>query len=231
MKKRPVCVVRGAHAGGAGAAAEGDDPAAGAEASAWVQSVAVCRGSDLVVRPSPARSRARKHWAPGRQRACVHAEAAAVCTHVATMLTAPVWPLHYLKQGAGGVPCPQAPLCGHLCAGQSAGCPCEQRLLHGAAATHAGPRSARQAPAPAQASGAGDGAVRLWAVEGAPGKRALRALGGLRAPGFVNGLALARSGRFALAGLGAEPRLGRWEVARGVRSGLLLHRLSLADEA
>jgi len=130
--------------------------------------------------------------------------------------------------------CPQAPLCGHLCAGQSAGCPSEQRLLHGAAATHAGPRSARQAPAPAQASGAGDGAVRLWAVEGAPGKRALRARRGGAAPpapGFVNGLALARSGRFALAGLGAEPRLGRWEVARGVRSGLLLHRLSLADEA
>jgi len=182
MKKRPVCVVRGAHAGGAGAAAEGGDPAAGAEASAWVQSVAVCRGSDLVVRPSPARSRARKHWAPGRQRACVHAEAAAVCTHVATMLTAPVWPLRYLTQGAQGT---------------------ARKRRSVATCVRGRARAARASSA---------------CCTGRP-------------PGFVNGLALARSGRFALAGLGAEPRLGRWEVARGVRSGLLLHRLSLADEA
>ena len=82
----------------------------------------------------------------------------------------------------------------------------------------------------AQASGAGDGALRLWAVQGAQGKRGLRALGALPAAGFVNGLALARSGRFALAGVGAEPRLGRWAVQLGVRSGLLLHALPTAEE-
>jgi len=54
MKKRPVSVVRGAHApavnnGGGGppvgAGSIGGDPAT------WVQSVAVCHGTDLVVRP------------------------------------------------------------------------------------------------------------------------------------------------------------------------------------
>jgi len=150
--------------------------------------------------------------------------------HVATVLTAPDVAYVCFSQGAQGAARRHRSVATRV-QGRARGCPREQRLLHGVAATHAGPRSARRRPAPAQASGAGDGAVRLWAVEGAPGKRALRALGGLPAPGFVNGLALARSGRFALAGLGAEPRLGRWAVARGVRSGLLLHRLSLLDEA
>ena len=49
MKKRPVCVVRGAHSGGTDAASGGPNGGAGVEASGWVQSVAACRGSDLVV--------------------------------------------------------------------------------------------------------------------------------------------------------------------------------------
>ena len=55
MKKRPVHVVRGAHClDPAADAAQG----AAADARAWVQSVAVCRGSDLAVRP-PAQHRVR----------------------------------------------------------------------------------------------------------------------------------------------------------------------------
>lgn len=57
MKKRPVSVVRGAHsaqpAAGGEAAAAGLSVGAGSiggDAASWVQSVAVCRGSDLVVR-------------------------------------------------------------------------------------------------------------------------------------------------------------------------------------
>jgi ribosomal RNA-processing protein 9 len=58
MKKRPMSVVRGAHcrssSEGAGAADAAGAPA-GIEAASWVQSVAVCRGTDLVVRhPGPA---------------------------------------------------------------------------------------------------------------------------------------------------------------------------------
>jgi ribosomal RNA-processing protein 9 len=39
----------------------------------------------------------------------------------------------------------------------------------------------------------------------------LEQVGTASAPGFVNGLAIAPSGRFALAALGTEPRLGRWD--------------------
>ncbi len=41
---------------------------------------------------------------------------------------------------------------------------------------------------------------------------------------------VARSGRFLLAGMGQEPRLGRWGRHRNARNGVLLHRLPLADE-
>ena len=49
MKKRPVHVVRGAHC--PEPAAEAPQGGAAADARAWVQSVAICRGSDLAVRP------------------------------------------------------------------------------------------------------------------------------------------------------------------------------------
>ena len=42
------------------------------------------------------------------------------------------------------------------------------------------------------------------------GAHTLKWLGGLPARGFVNGLQIARSGRFVLAALGQEPRMGRW---------------------
>ncbi len=53
MKKRPVSVIRGAHRPPTNGA-DADDAAAGAgtiggDAASWVQSVAVCHGSDLVV--------------------------------------------------------------------------------------------------------------------------------------------------------------------------------------
>lgn len=41
---------------------------------------------------------------------------------------------------------------------------------------------------------------------------------------------VARSGRFLLAGMGQEPRLGRWARDKKARNGLLLHRLALRDE-
>jgi ribosomal RNA-processing protein 9 len=82
------------------------------------------------------------------------------------------------------------------------------------------------------ASGAGDGAVKLWAVEqGKGGAAALTSIGHLPATGFVNGLAVARSGRFVLAALGQEPRLGRWGRVATARSGLLLHQLELEEDS
>ena len=83
------------------------------------------------------------------------------------------------------------------------------------------------------ASGAGDGLVRLWALEqgrhGA-GARALRPVGGLPVRGFVNDLAIARSARFVAAALGQEPRLGRWARQGAARNGVAFLPLELDAE-
>ena len=86
-------------------------------------------------------------------------------------------------------------------------------------------------PSP-QASGAGDGLIRLWGVVDAKGgkSRALSLLGGLPARGFANALAIAHSGRFVVAGMGQEPRLGRWLRDPVARNGVLLLPLELAPE-
>ena len=82
----------------------------------------------------------------------------------------------------------------------------------------------------AQASGAGDGLIRLWEVEeGNSGAQGLNPLGGLPACGFANALHIAKSGRFVLAGMGQEPRLGRWARDKSAKNGLLLHMLELAE--
>jgi ribosomal RNA-processing protein 9 len=41
------------------------------------------------------------------------------------------------------------------------------------------------------------------------GASSLRYVGGLPARGFVNGLAVAKSGKFLVAAMGQEPRMGR----------------------
>ncbi|KAG6552195.1 hypothetical protein Mapa_006043 [Marchantia paleacea] len=73
------------------------------------------------------------------------------------------------------------------------------------------------------ASGAGDGMVRLWALEEA--NRSLKPIYSVPVKGFVNALAFAHSGRFLLAGVGQEPRLGRWGRIPGVRNGIMQHNL------
>jgi len=101
------------------------------------------------------------------------------------------------------------------------------------------------------ASGAGDGIIRLWRLEGEPGRggyKRMEPVGRLSAPGFVNGLALGllddavdnddQGGQAAgraepsavvvAAALSREPRLGRWEMAPGAREGLLISRLDVA---
>ena len=41
----------------------------------------------------------------------------------------------------------------------------------------------------------------------------------------MNGLAIASSGKFLLAGVGQEPRLGRWGRDAGAKNGVVMHRL------
>ncbi len=79
------------------------------------------------------------------------------------------------------------------------------------------------------ASGAGDGVIRLWQItpNKTGGAAGLEPLGCLPAPGYVNGLALGRSGRLCVAALGQEPRMGRWGRDAGARNGLLVQRWEL----
>ena len=82
-----------------------------------------------------------------------------------------------------------------------------------------------------QGSGAADGMVRLWQIKRGMGiNKTLEMVGAFPAPGYVNALAIASSGRFALAGLGQEPRLGRWGSQKTARSGILMQPLIVGIE-
>lgn len=83
------------------------------------------------------------------------------------------------------------------------------------------------------ASGAGDGVVRLWKLPDsrASGRPTLTELGGVPVRGFVNSLHIARSGRFLVAGVGQEPRMGRWLRDAKARNGVVVHQLHLENEA
>ncbi|XP_022140121.1 U3 snoRNP-associated protein-like EMB2271 [Momordica charantia] len=76
------------------------------------------------------------------------------------------------------------------------------------------------------ASGAGNGSVRLWAT--ASDKKDIRPLYDLPLVGFVNSLTFAKSGRFLVAGVGQEPRLGRWGRIPAARNGVAVHPLKLS---
>ncbi|KAF6166095.1 hypothetical protein GIB67_023805 [Kingdonia uniflora] len=84
------------------------------------------------------------------------------------------------------------------------------------------------------ASGAGNGEVRLWAIESdakiKAEKKMIRPLFSLPIVGFVNSLAFAKSGKFLVAGVGQEPRLGRWGRIPAARNGVLVQSLNLLKE-
>ncbi|WOG84912.1 hypothetical protein DCAR_0104097 [Daucus carota subsp. sativus] len=76
-------------------------------------------------------------------------------------------------------------------------------------------------------SGAGNGAIRLWEIERE--SKGLRPLFELPLTGFVNSLAFAKSGKFLVAAVGQEPRLGRWGRVATARNGVAIHSLKLSD--
>ncbi|CAN6282137.1 unnamed protein product [Urochloa humidicola] len=78
------------------------------------------------------------------------------------------------------------------------------------------------------ASGAGNGLVRLWAIE--PDSKGIRPLFKFKLDGFVNSLAIAKSGRFIIAGVGQEPRLGRWGRVRSAQNGVAIHPIRLKED-
>ncbi|KAG9157503.1 hypothetical protein Leryth_010342 [Lithospermum erythrorhizon] len=73
------------------------------------------------------------------------------------------------------------------------------------------------------ASGAGNGSIRLWAIENE--SKGIHPLFELPLVGFVNSLAFAKSGKFLIAGVGQEPRLGRWGKIPKARNGVSIHTL------
>jgi ribosomal RNA-processing protein 9 len=83
------------------------------------------------------------------------------------------------------------------------------------------------------ASGAGDGLIRLWKVgdggRGDGGRRALEDAGAVPVRGFVNSLAIARSAKFLVAGVGQEPRMGRWLRDARARNGVMIQSLHLSE--
>nr|CAB3498666.1 unnamed protein product [Digitaria exilis] len=78
------------------------------------------------------------------------------------------------------------------------------------------------------ASGAGNGLVCLWAIE--PDSKGIRPLFKFKLDGFVNSLAIAQSGRFIVAGVGQEPRFGRWGRVRSAQNGVAIHPIRLKEE-
>ncbi|CAL9111852.1 unnamed protein product [Musa acuminata var. zebrina] len=48
--------------------------------------------------------------------------------------------------------------------------------------------------------------------------------------GFINSLAFAKSARFLVAGVGQEPRLGRWGHVRNARNGVAIHPIRLKED-
>ncbi|KAK1369056.1 U3 snoRNP-associated protein-like YAOH [Heracleum sosnowskyi] len=76
-------------------------------------------------------------------------------------------------------------------------------------------------------SGAGNGSIRLWEIERE--SKGLRPLFELPLDGFINSLAFAKSGKFLVAAVGQEPRLGRWGRVSTARNGVALHSLQLSD--
>lgn len=76
------------------------------------------------------------------------------------------------------------------------------------------------------ASGAGNGYVRLWAIKSETNN--IQPLYDLPLVGFVNSLAFAKSGEFLVAGVGQEPRLGRWGRAQAACNGVALQSLKLS---
>lgn len=84
------------------------------------------------------------------------------------------------------------------------------------------------------ASGAGDGVIQFWKVwdggKGDGGRRALENIGAVPVRGFVNSLAIASSARFVVAGIGQEPRMGRWLRDPAAKNGVFIHALELKED-
>lgn len=70
------------------------------------------------------------------------------------------------------------------------------------------------------ASGSSNGEIMLWKAE--LDNRVIEHVASIPVAGYVNDMAFAKSGRFLIAAVGQEHRLGRWERIREARNGICL---------
>jgi ribosomal RNA-processing protein 9 len=76
------------------------------------------------------------------------------------------------------------------------------------------------------AIGSGDGIIRF--IDHCQGS-SLSLIGSFPIRGFVNGLRLSKSGRFFVAGVGQEPRLGRWSIDNAARNEVVINPITLSS--
>ncbi|CAO2823283.1 unnamed protein product [Amaranthus hypochondriacus] len=77
------------------------------------------------------------------------------------------------------------------------------------------------------ASGAGNGCVQLWSINS--DNKGILPLFSVPLVGYVNSLAIAKSGRFLIAGIGQEPRLGRWDRNSDAKNGVALQSFEITS--
>lgn len=78
------------------------------------------------------------------------------------------------------------------------------------------------------ASGAANGVVNIWRLLSDDKK--IQHLFKYPLEGYVNSLAFAKSGRFLLAGVGQEPRLGKWDRIKSAQNGVAIHPIRLKED-
>ena len=82
-------------------------------------------------------------------------------------------------------------------------------------------------------TGSSDGYARFWNVKTDDydnNERGLESLGTIPLHGFINDLALGPRGRFCVAAIGQEPRLGRWERVAKAKNRFAIVRLRKEDD-
>eukprot|EP01125_Pyxidicula_operculata_P004832 TRINITY_DN1801_c0_g1_i1.p1 TRINITY_DN1801_c0_g1~~TRINITY_DN1801_c0_g1_i1.p1 ORF type:complete len:485 (-),score=99.71 TRINITY_DN1801_c0_g1_i1:31-1275(-) len=72
------------------------------------------------------------------------------------------------------------------------------------------------------ATGSCDGNIKLWKVEGS---KSLKHIKDIPLPGWVNSLSFSKSGKYLVAGVGQEHRLGRWTRIASAKNGVYLIKL------
>ena len=70
------------------------------------------------------------------------------------------------------------------------------------------------------ASGSNDGYIRFWHAD--LNQRCIKEVGKIAVAGFINSLSFSPSGKYLVAAIGREHRLGNWSRLKSVRNGIVV---------